>query len=643
MLKFLSFLFLSGCFLQAIAQAPDPDFNDKVAYAESQGFFKKASFREAAGYSSYDLIYQRLNFQIDPAINYISGSVLSEVKFLIDHPIELNFDLNSIFIIDSVLFDHKKINFNHHSNIITLNLPNGISKNSLHHSEVFYKGAPPLSGLGAFTASKHNNVPVIYTLSEPYGARDWWPCKESLSDKIDSLDVYITCPEKYRSASNGKLISDQIVAGKRTSHWKHRFPIATYLVAMAVTNYETYSDWMDLPGGGKLEILNYIYPEYVATAKSKRSETIDIMNFYNNKFITYPFASEKYGHAQFGWSGGMEHQTMSFMADLEFGLVAHEMAHQWFGDYITLGSWHDIWLNEGFATYLTGLVYENLLNGVYWSDWKKYQISRITSLPGGSVYVADTTDINRIFSGRLSYSKGSYLLHMLRWELGDAAFFKVMKNYLTDPSVANGFATQKKLVEHFEAVADTSLTEFFNDWYYGEGYPVLSLVYFNDQFNPSIQKLRISQVPSHSSVKFFEMKVPIRIWKNGKYTDLRLQLNQQNQEFIVSDQPFDKIEFDPDQWLIAKVDRITGFIEEESKRFEIQFYANKYNSLIGIVIPDYTGNEFIRIVDVTGKTILQKVPTGISTEIETTYLPKGVYLAEVRFSGGIQTKKIIVN
>jgi len=338
----------------------------------------------------------------------------------------------------------------------------------------------------------------------------------------------------------------------------------------------------------------------------------------------------------------MEHQTMSFMNNLDYELVAHEMAHQWFGNYITLNSWHDIWLNEGFATYLTGLVFENLQNGVWWPVWKSNQVSRITSSNGGSVFVADTTDISRIFNGRLSYSKGAYLLHMLRWEIGDELFFRGLKNYLTDPSIANGFASQEKFVKHMEAVANTSLTEFFKDWYYGEGHPVFQLTYFPDPENPLKQKLRIRQSQSHSSVGFFEVTVPIRIWQGTKHTDLRLKLTRQNEEFAISDQPFDKLEFDPDQWLIAKADRVLP-AQSLSLINEIQIIPDYASKKIRVMFPEFTGKETLRIVDLNGKIVTTFSLQTNDTQIDIQSLPRGFYLAEVQSGNHNKTVKIVVN
>jgi len=624
------------------AQAPDPDFNDKAAFSEARSWQKSATFTESEDSASYNLIYQKLNFTVDPAVNYISGSVYSNVKFQKDNVTKVQFDLTDGLIVDSVKCNNELTTFNHSANKIDIALLMPMGINTISPVQVFYHGSPPNTGFGSFIVTQHKAEPILWTLSEPYGSRDWWPCKESLSDKIDSIDVFITCASRYKAASNGKLISDQITGANRTAHWKHRFPIATYLVGIAVTNYETYSDFLNIPNGNKIEVLNYVYPEYLTIAKTKSPDILNILAFYNSKFITYPFASEKYGHAQFGWGGGMEHQTMSFMTTLDFELVAHEMAHQWFGDYITLASWHDIWLNEGFATYLSGLSYENLLNGYYWPIWKDNMIKKITSEPGGSVFVADTTDVNRIFNGRLTYSKGAYLLHMLRWEMGDTHFFEGLKNYLTDPEIANGFASQEKFVKHMEAAADTSFTEFFKDWYYGEGYPVYNITHFTDYSDLGKQKLRMSQSQSNSSVAFFEMHIPIRVWKDGKSNDLRLPNTIQDQVFTIASEEIDSIQFDPDKWLIAKADmRLPVLNVTKPTQIQIFYYPSKKQ--VRIILPDTSGEEILRIIDMSGRMVNSYGLTTTDTTIDISRLKSGIYLAEVKTKSRKKVEKIMIS
>ncbi|MGE5426393.1 MAG: M1 family aminopeptidase [Methylococcaceae bacterium] len=635
------FFFFSVLIVQAVwAQAPDPDFNDKISFADAQNYIKSARFVEAPGNASFDLIHQTLNLQVDPAVNYIAGSVVSTFKMLKENIQDIHFDLSSELRVDSVYSEGKKIAYEHLNNQISITLPQATLSTPLHEVTIYYQGAPPHNGFGSFMTAKHEETPILWTLSEPYGARDWFPCKESLSDKIDSIDVIVTCPGQYRVASNGLLVADQVSGDKRTAHWKHRYPIATYLVGIAVTNYQSFSNFVDAPNGKRIEILNYVYPEYLETAKGNSQEITSVMDFYNHKLITYPFANEKYGHAQFGWGGGMEHQTMSFMSGLHFDLVAHEMAHQWFGDYITLGSWHNIWLNEGFATYMTGLVYENLKEGIYWPIWKSQLVSSITAQPDGSVYVADTTDYKRVFNSRLTYSKGGYLLHMLRWEMGDEHFFQALKDYLSDPALAYGYARQEDLVRHMEQAADTSFTEFFNVWYYGEGYPIYHIKQLAVLGSDGGQMLEVSQTPSHPSVSFFKMHIPIRVWKDGKSKDLRLYNTQQDQKFTISTSAVDSIQFDPDKWLIAKVDMMVG--THDIAREPIKIIPEASTHRLRIILPEYDEKAQLRIVDVSGRTVMQMPLKAKDSTVDTNGLQKGMYIVEITAGKDSKREKIVV-
>ena len=249
---------------------------------------------------------------------------------------------------------------------------------------ISYSGNPISSGFGSFEQGTHNGDPVIWTLSEPYGAKGWWPCKQDLNDKIDMIDVYITTPqynasnEEYIAVSNGLEQSQVVNGNNKTTHFKHQYPIPAYLIAIAVTNYEVYSHEV-ANNGNPFDVVNYVYPEDLAYAQANTGVTVDIMDLFTNLFEEYPYASEKYGHAQFGWGGGMEHTTVSFMGGFSRGLIAHELAHQWFGNKVTCGSWQDIWLNEGFATYLSGLVIEDFDGLPSFRSWRVGKVDHITS------------------------------------------------------------------------------------------------------------------------------------------------------------------------------------------------------------------------------------------------------------------------
>ncbi len=628
------------------AQEPDKYFYDKISFAKASKVQKLNTVKEKQSYSDFDLTYQRMEWNIDPAVKYISGSVtsyFSSVKGVIS---KIEFDLYNGLSVDSVKKGDGKLSYSHTENILTISLEDYLLRGETDSLTVYYRGTPPdpdpEKGFGAFIQDFHNQTPIIWTLSEPYGALEWWPCKQSLMDKIDSIDIIVTSPEAYRTASIGVLVSEEVRDGDRTMHWKSRFPIATYLVAIAVTNYMDYSHYVKLNEHDSIEILNYVYPETFEDAQRWTPRTIEIMELYNDLFGVYPFASEKYGHAQFGWGGGMEHQTMSFMHSFGFDLISHELAHQWFGDYVTLSSWHDIWLNEGFATFLTGLCYQNLSNGKHWVPWKSQLIESIVSEPGGSVYVQDTTSVPRIFSGRLSYRKGAFLLHMLRWTLGDAVFFNAIRNYLNDPEIGNSFASQSELVGHLESEADTSLAEYFNDWYYGEGFPIYTINYRQNE-NKELE-IVIYQESSHSSVGFFEMPVPIRVWnpEHSRSVDYRFQHDYSGQIFKVNPGfQISKLEFDPDLWLISGKNIVSASPLLESKN-SILIYPNPSDGKFVIDLKNKNLVKKLVVYSLDGRLVYQCSDIQNSVQLDLSNLDKGNYLLHIVSESEDYSQKITI-
>lgn len=546
---------LTGCLLMASRQpfAQTADALDSIiAYEKSAWLRRQAALERGPSASAdnrSDIQYCRAHWTVDPAVRYIEG-VITTVFEPLENVNSLEFDFSAALTMDSIVHGGKQLTFSRNGDVLTVHFP-AVLPAFLPDSVVFYyRGVPPKTGFGSFEVSQHGGVPVLWTLSEPYGARDWWPCKQSLNDKIDSIDIYVTTPAAYRAASNGLLQSEVVVGDRRTAHWKHRYPIAAYLVAIAVTNYEVFSEPIAI-GVDTVLMVNYIYPESMSAAQNSMSYLADHLRLFSELFGPYPFLSEKYGHAQFGWGGGMEHQTMSFMGGFGYELVAHELAHQWFGNKVTCGSWADIWLNEGFATYLSGLCYERF-QPQYWQGFKQGRINSATSQPDGSIWVNDTTNVSRIFSGRLSYNKSAMVLHMLRWICGDSLFFRAVRNYIDDPQVAYGYAHTPILKAHFEAVLGQNLDYFFDDWYTGEGYPSYTVKW--SQSADGLVYVQLEQKSSHPSVPFFELPVPLRfIGPNGEKQDVRLEHLFSGQTFVLpANFVVTDVLFDPDLWLISR-------------------------------------------------------------------------------------------
>lgn len=532
-MKNLVTLLLIMIYSCAIAQyRPQQNTQQLIIQSEQKAAQVRHHKQAAQGASdTYDLYYAIANWEIDPAIKYIQGSVHFRFKPHQGNLSQLEFDMHDSLVVDSIIYHNVSLTYSRTQNhVLEVQLPAPLALNSNDSLTIYYQGKPVSNGFGSFEQNSHDNTPIIWTLSEPYGAMEWWPTKQSLNDKIDSLDVFVTAPVGNKVAGNGKLVSEITTGGSVTAHWKSRNPIAAYLVAFAVTNYSSYSDYANLRNG-QLEILNYVYPENLTQAQTETPATIEILELFDSLTIPYPFSNEKYGHAQFGWGGGMEHQTMSFMGGFPYSLIAHEAAHQWFGDHVTCGSWHDIWLNEGFATYFEGLTVERYQSIGLWNYWKSLKIQDITSAPDGSVYVDDTTSIPRIFSGRLSYNKAAMVINMLRYQIGDSAFFAGLTNYLSDPNLASGYAKTADLKQHLEASSGQNLSTFFTQWVYGQGYPTYQISWGQNGSNVTIT---INQTQSHPSVSFYEMPLPIRLEGAGMDTVLRLNHVSNGQSFNVT-------------------------------------------------------------------------------------------------------------
>jgi aminopeptidase N len=596
------------CFMAVSAQDSTSEIC-KIAASEMKSAKKKMNLEVNSNTQNYDITYHKLEFNVDPAIYFISGKITTTYTALANMN-TLTFDLSNTLIVSSVKINNVSLAYTQNTNELIITLPTTQLSGAQATVEVIYSGAPPQNGFFAFTSSTHgpSNTPVIYTLSEPFGARDWWPCKQDLNDKINNIDVYITAPSQYVSVSNGVEPEAPVINGNlKTTHFRHNYPIPAYLICMAVTNYTIINQTAG-SAPNNYPIINYIYPESDnSSLRTQILQTPLLLNYYSTLLENYPFANEKYGHAQFGWGGGMEHTTVSFMVNFGRQLIAHEMAHQWFGDKITCGTWKDIWLNEGFATYFAALAVENFDGQAAFVSEKANMIGLITSSANGSVYLSDAEAliVDRIFDYRLTYNKGAMVLHMLRFKLGDAVFFQGLRNYLADSNLAFKYAVTANLKSHLEAVYGSSLTEFFNDWVYNQGYPIYNITVQNT--SPGQARITVSQTTSHSSVPFFEMPVPVRLLgANGQSQDVVVNNTINGEQFNIS-VPFTVIgtQFDPTKNIISRMSMAT--LENENFNIDtaIQIFPNPSATTISVSIPENIEIENAVIYSVLGQKIME--------------------------------------
>jgi len=604
-----------------------------IAEAEMKAASATMNFSANPNTLNYDVTYHKLEFTVNPSVYFINGKVTTTFKAL-SAMSSVIFDLTNNLTVSSVKQNNISVAFSQSAEELQITLLNTLTQGNSATVEITYSGAPSTAE-ESFTVSAHAGVPILWTLSQPYGARDWWPCKQDLNDKIETIDVYITAPSQYMSVANGVEISQTTNSnGTKTTHFSHDFPIPAYLIAIAVTNYQTFTQ----TGGtapNTFPIVNYLYPENFASASTSLAVTLPIMNLFETLFEPYPYASEKYGHAQFSWGGGMEHTTVSFMGSFGRELIAHELAHQWFGNKVTCGSWNDIWLNEGFATYLSGLVVENQDGTVAFRNWKSGRTINITSVSSGSLYVPESeiNNVNRIFSGRLSYNKGAMVLHMLRFKLGTPVFLQGLKNYLADSDLAFGYASTSDLRLHLEAVSGQSLSEFFNDWVYGQGYPSYQFQVENLANNQV--KITVSQTQSHPSVSFFEMPVPIKlVGSNNQQLDLILNHTTNNQVFI-ENVPFTvtSMLFDAEKDLITKNNFVSLDNAQVNPETIMKLYPNPASNILNLHVP--TDVEVTRTVFYN--TLGQTLSISNQTRWDVSGFASGIYFLKVFTKSGVNT------
>lgn len=634
---------------------------EDLAAAESKSASKRMNAVINPDTYNYDVTYHKIELTVDPGIYGVSGKVTTTYKALANMSTVV-FDLaritdegdpnfaNQIEVL-AVMKNNVDLDFSRNDEEIIITLPTVQDAGTSATVEILYQGAPAGSGFGSFIMDEHNGTPVMWTLSEPFGARDWWPCKQDLNDKIDDgIDFYITAPTIYTSVANGVELSKVNNGnGTSTTHFRHGYPIPAYLVAFAVTNYEvnTIQAGLGTAESPFFPIVNYMYPETADNNNASTAITPAIMNFFEETFTPYPFRDEKYGHCQFGWGGGMEHTTVSFMTAggsgaYSRGLIAHELGHQWFGDKVTCGSWNDIWLNEGFATYMASMVIEEFDGEAAFISNKDSMINSITSNSGGAVYLTDdeALSVNRIFSTRLTYNKGAMVLNMLRFKLGDAAFFQGLRNYLNDPDLAYAYAHTDDLQSHLEAASGTDLTEFFLDWVYNQGYPIYNI---NVQRMPANQaRITINQTQSNASVSFFEMPVPVRLTgSGGQQQDYVLNNTTNGQQFVV-DVPFTPtgVVFNPKKDLITKNSTTTLATQQVELLSGVALYPNPAQSTLTLNVP--TG---VTVGKTTFCNALGQIVKASDSETNWNVadLASGVYLVNITSDAGVKQLKFIKN
>ncbi|MCB9472240.1 MAG: M1 family metallopeptidase [Candidatus Delongbacteria bacterium] len=534
----------------ALAQSPAPEdsllegwYKNHLAGAQSR--FVQLDGGERSD-PSIDVRYAHL--ALSPSMS--TGNLIGRAELLCESRMQglssLELDLAQPMLVDSVGADASS--WNRMGDILHLLLTQPADSGEQITVMIAYSGMPASSGFGSWSLTNHAGTPILSTLSEPYGARSWWPCKDDPTDKLDSLRLEVTVPSAYTATSNGVLEGVDNLGINTRWRWVERYPIASYLVCLSVTNYVSFEDSYISMAGDTMPVVHYVYPEDLADAQIDFDVTVPMLEFFSQLWGEYPFVQEKYGHSAFAWSGGMEHQcNTSYGANLIRGdhvydrIVAHELAHQWWGDLITCATFDDIWLNEGFATYSEALWTEH--TGGF-AALQNFMVTRAwVTDPSGPVYAPTST-----FGSNTVYRKGAWLLHMLRGIIGDTAFTELMRGWYQSDH-AYGSATVADFVAHAQTFTDKDLSGFWQGYLYGMNRPTYRWdVIPRTHQGFDLAQIWISQIQSDPD---FEMYLPLRVNSGAGSVALSVRDSLRNQGFaVLTPAAPTTLEFDPDNWVL---------------------------------------------------------------------------------------------
>jgi len=597
----------------------------------------------------YDVHFYFLDIRAENNTVDIAGNVT--IKAHVTAPVldTFAFELIGVLVIDSVFINGQPHSFLHQGDYGFIPLGSSLGQGDEIMAQVYYHGTPPTGGFFRGISTGYNSTydkNVTWTLSEPYAAKEWFPVKQDLTDKADSVWVFVTTSPENMVGSQGLLTQvTNMPNGKVRYEWKSNYPIAYYLISISVADYQDYSIWAHPENmDDSLLIQNFIYdhPNYLNDWKEGIDQTAEFIELFSELYGQYPFAEEKYGHCVSQIGGGMEHQTMTTLGGFSFGLVAHELGHMWFGDNITCATWNDIWVNEGFATYSDYLAHSFLASSYYDSVWLKVRHDHVKSQPGGSVYVPDSLlgDVGRIFSGRLSYSKGALLLHMIRFELqDDELFFDIMTEF--GVQYGDSVATGMDFKELVEDMSGQDFDDFFDQWYFGEGYPIFDIVW--NQTDDTVH-IYSTQTASTSATPFFSMLVPYYL-KFSDNTDTTLLLYQDD-PFSEYSIPMEKqvttFRLDPDQWILHELNSLMVGIDNPANPVFFTIGPNPAQDRVHLFLrKDTCLNCTLKLSDLSGRILHTEDFLSGHHLLDLSEYPSGIYVITITDGLNSMTKRMM--
>lgn len=504
--------------------------------------------------NNQDVLHYEIHIELFPATTSISASVNIKMKYIDSASSRVFLNLYQNLTIDSISCNSISLNtYKLYNRSLAVELNKYFSPNDTFNLSINYHGSPLNLGYSSFKFGEINGNSLIATLSEPEFASTWLVCNDKPNDKA-LVDMYITNDKEKTSLSNGKLIETISTGNRKTFHWQTKYPISTYLICLYSSQYEQIDEQWASPENDTLQLIYYAIPKHVEKAKVDFKNHKRMLQFFSSVYGTYPFIMEKYGVAEFLWqSGAMENQTITGIGtnfiqgrgNVE-DVLAHELAHHWWGNSVGPETWKDIWLNEGFATY-SEFLYANFVDstlsvGDRLNTYKSFMFDDPVYDPK-----------NDMFSPTV-YFKGAWIIHMLRNEIGDSLFFSVIHNYYDKYKYSN--ASTKDFINIAETVSGKSLTQYFDQWLFsGSGKIILDYKWkYVDSDSKKQLCLSLKQVQQGYPCYKFNIDVFITNPTNGLVEKRIIDVSKTNQTIDLDiDYKPSKIELDTQHKLLIEL------------------------------------------------------------------------------------------
>jgi len=586
-------------------------------------------YQQSNDLNNYDIHFYHLDLKATNTNTQLSGNVIIEAT-AVNKLTTFTCELMDYMTVSSIKINNQDATFTHSNNIIIAQCNKEYKPNENIKVQIFYSGNVVGEG---YSYGTQLGISASWTLSESIHARDWFPCKQILTDKADSVFIDVTVPNNLTVASNGILKNIVNVNGNTKKYcWETKYPINYYLISMAISEYSQYNIYAEPQSISpeKILIQNFIFSNsgYLNQNKELIDKTKNLVEFFSEKIGIYPFYKEKYGNAMAYFGGGMEHQTMTTLANFGFSLNAHELAHQWFGNYVTCGSWQDIWINEGFASYCEYIALQHFYDQQTADGWMDSAHNYAKEKPNGSVYIPfeELTSENRIFDYHLSYKKGAVIIHTLRGLINnDDLFFEAIRNYLN--TYKNNTAIGDDFFTSIGDFTSLDLTNFKNDWYYGKGFPTYEVIWKQEDNKLSIT---INQTTSSTSKPFFTQPIQIKLnYSDNSKTVVFEPTSTSTTLIFDTSTKINSIEIDPNNYILKGKTAITTDIISELNSETKIIHSPKKNTFELITTDKYLNNNF-SINDIKGNIIKRFTIYDKHSEIDISNLKQGLYIISTK-------------